>query len=111
MILQARILEWVAMPSARDLLNPGIEPIFPTLQDDYLLSEPLVWVIFRTDSLKKKKKSLLKAPFYSLKSVFGSYFLALCACVHAKLLQSSVILCNPIDSNLQGSSVHWILQA
>ena len=50
MILQARILEWVAMPSTRDLLNPGIEPIFPTLQDDSLLSEPLVWVIFRTDS-------------------------------------------------------------
>ena len=26
-ILQARILEWVAMPSFRDLPNPGIEPI------------------------------------------------------------------------------------
>ena len=25
-ILQARILEWVAMPSSRDLPNPGIEP-------------------------------------------------------------------------------------
>ena len=25
-ILQARILEWVAMPSPRDLPNPGIEP-------------------------------------------------------------------------------------
>ena len=24
-ILQARILEWVAMPSSRDLSNPGIE--------------------------------------------------------------------------------------
>ena len=26
-ILQARILEWVAMPSSRDLLDPGIEPM------------------------------------------------------------------------------------
>ena len=26
-ILQARILEWVAMPSSRDLPNPGIEPM------------------------------------------------------------------------------------
>ena len=25
-ILQARILEWVAMPSSEDLSNPGIEP-------------------------------------------------------------------------------------
>ena len=25
-ILQARILGWVAMPSSRDLRNPGIEP-------------------------------------------------------------------------------------
>ena len=26
-ILQARMLEWVAMPSSRDLPNPGIEPV------------------------------------------------------------------------------------
>ena len=26
-ILQARILEWVAMPSSRDLPDPGIEPV------------------------------------------------------------------------------------
>ena len=26
-ISQARILEWVAMPSSRDLPNPGIEPM------------------------------------------------------------------------------------
>ena len=39
-ILQARILEWVAMPSSGDLPNPGIEPRSPTLQADSLLSEP-----------------------------------------------------------------------
>ena len=27
--LQARILEWVAMPSSRDLPDPGIEPVSP----------------------------------------------------------------------------------
>ena len=32
----ARILEWVAMPSSRDLLNPGIEPRSPILQADSL---------------------------------------------------------------------------
>ena len=30
-ILQARILEWVAMPSSRDLPDPGIEPVSPAL--------------------------------------------------------------------------------
>ena len=39
-ILQARILEWVAMPSSRDLPNPGIKPRSPALQADSLLSEP-----------------------------------------------------------------------
>ena len=31
-ILQARILEWVTVPSPRDLPNPGIEPKSPALQ-------------------------------------------------------------------------------
>ena len=45
-ILQARILEWVAMPSSRgsswfgDLPNPRIETGSPALQADSLLSEP-----------------------------------------------------------------------
>ena len=39
-ILQARILEWVAMPSSRDLPDPGIDstsPAAPALQADFLL--------------------------------------------------------------------------
>ena len=42
-ILQARILEWVAMPSSRGSSrdqNPGIKPRFPTLQVDSIPSEP-----------------------------------------------------------------------
>jgi len=39
-ILQARILEWVAIPFSRDFPNPGIEPGSPTLQADSLSSEP-----------------------------------------------------------------------
>ena len=39
-ILQARILEWVAMPSSRGSSNTKIEPRSPTLQEDSLLSEP-----------------------------------------------------------------------
>ena len=40
-ILQARILELVALPYSSDLPNPGIEPRFPTLQADSLPSKPL----------------------------------------------------------------------
>ena len=47
-ILQARVLEWVAIllewvaiPFSRDLPNAGIEPGYPALQTDSLLSEPL----------------------------------------------------------------------
>ena len=34
-----------------------------------------------------------------------------CVCVHAKLLQSCLTLCDPIDYSPPGSSVHGILQA
>ena len=38
-ILQARILEWVAIPFSRDLPNPGMEPRSPVLQANSLPSE------------------------------------------------------------------------
>ena len=37
-ILQARILEWVAIPFSRDCLHPEIELGSPTLQSDSLLT-------------------------------------------------------------------------
>ena len=40
-ILQARILEWVAMPSFRDQTQPRDQTqVFPALQADSLPSEP-----------------------------------------------------------------------
>ena len=41
-ILQARILEWVARPSSRDLRHPKIEPASSALQADSLPTEPTV---------------------------------------------------------------------
>ena len=38
-LLQARILEWVAIPSPGDLPHPGIKPGSSALQPDALLSE------------------------------------------------------------------------
>ena len=39
-ILQARILEWVAVSFSGDLPNPGIEPKSPILQANSLPSKP-----------------------------------------------------------------------
>ena len=39
-ILQARILEWIAISSPGDLPDPGIEPGSPAFQTDALRSEP-----------------------------------------------------------------------
>ena len=39
-ILQARTLEWVAMPPSGDIPNPGIKPMSPTLYADSSPSEP-----------------------------------------------------------------------
>ena len=39
-ILQARILEWVAMPSSRESSQPRVLTSSPVLQVDSLLSEP-----------------------------------------------------------------------
>jgi len=45
-ILQARVLEWVAIPysSPSDLPDPGTEPGSPALQADSLLSEPIIYI-------------------------------------------------------------------
>ena len=39
-ILQARTLEWVAVPFSRDLPNPEIKPRSPAFQEDSLPAEP-----------------------------------------------------------------------
>ena len=39
-ILQARILEWVAIPFSRGSSNPGIKPGLPALKEDSLPSGP-----------------------------------------------------------------------
>ena len=39
-ISQARIPEWVAIPSPGDIPDAGIEPRSPVLQADFLPSEP-----------------------------------------------------------------------
>ena len=40
-ILQARILDWAALPSPGDLLDPGIEPRSPALQSNVYVCDGL----------------------------------------------------------------------
>ena len=40
-ILQARILEWIAISFSRDLPDPGIEPMYPALAGRFFTTEPL----------------------------------------------------------------------
>ena len=58
-ILQARILEWVAIPFSMGSSQPRIEPGSPALQTDCLPSKP-------PEILSKRQKNffLEKKPFY-----------------------------------------------
>ena len=56
-ILQARILEWVAIPFSRGSSKPGIEPRSPTLQVDSLPAERMSVTLEKfTDILNMSKK-------------------------------------------------------
>ena len=60
-ILQARILEWVAIPFSRNLPNPGIKLRPPTLQADSLPSEPqsaVKWVAQAHTGIKLRSPTL-----------------------------------------------------
>ena len=39
-ISQARVLEWAAIPSSRDLPDPGTEPVSPALAGGFFAAEP-----------------------------------------------------------------------
>ena len=54
-ILQARILEWVVMPSSGDLPLPRIEPGSPALQADSLPSEPPGNLLLTPNSLQREQ--------------------------------------------------------
>ena len=45
-IIQARLLEWVAIPSSRGSSGPRAEPESPALQADSLLSELELFSVF-----------------------------------------------------------------
>ena len=58
-ILQARTLEWVAIPSPGDPPNPGMESRSPTLRADYLPAEPQGKLRFRNHQVGSCKGKTL----------------------------------------------------
>ena len=65
--LQARILEWVAVPFSRGLPNPGIEPRSPALWVDSLPAEPQG----KPKSIGVGSLSLLQWIFLTQESTWG----------------------------------------
>ena len=94
-ILQARVLEWVAISFFNMYMHAKSLQSCPTLCDPIDSSPP-----------GSSVPGILQAR--TLEWVAMSFFNA---CMHAKLLQSCLTLCNPMDSSPAGSSVHGILQA
>ena len=98
-ILQARTLEWIAIPFSRG----SSQPRSPTLQADSLPAEPpvnpriLEWVAY---------------PFSSGSSLLGSSWLSwkLSGWWKVLITQLDLTLCDPMDCSLLGASVHRILQ-
>ena len=121
-ILQARILEWIAIPFSGDLPDPGMEPRSPALQADSLPFElPRKYVLVEYNWWSQIKVQIpvgqchsrgqyakaLEIPgaimFYVYLTSLG---VALMCC-----LQSCPTLCDIMDHSPPGSSLHGILQA
>ena len=93
----------------------------PLYRTSYMIFKHPVWNENVWSLLKRQESNVIKGTKYrafSSLSGFVStghgyifYLLCIYACVHVKLLQSCLTLCNPMDCNLPGSSVHGILQA
>ena len=58
-ILQARILECVALPSSRDLPDPGIKPTFAALAGRFFTIEPPASLLWRR---KQAQRDYITSP-------------------------------------------------
>ena len=91
-ILQARILEWLAISFSKGSSHPGIESGSPALQADSLLTE------------------LRGKPWLCVYSINVIFFHFPMGCVYL-CAQLCLILCDLMDCSPSGSSVHGIIQA
>ena len=112
----------VPFPSPRDLPNPGTESASPASADGFFTTEPPG----KHMETGKCSRSVLSSPAglmakcspahcifvsllnpYNMSSIICNInIFPLHACMHAKLLQSCLTLCTPMDCSPPGSSVH-----
>ena len=78
-ILQARILEWVAISFSRGSSNPGIEPRSPASQADSLPSEPPGKPLLKVKCLQLAKNNTLRTTSTFL--TFSLYYFCGSVCV------------------------------
>ena len=121
-ILQARILDWVAMLSSRESSQPGIETRSPTLQADFLQSEPagkpmnngigrlsLFQQILGTQGLNRGLLHCRRI-LYQLIYEGGRFeiyqVLKRNRAQFSSVAQSCLNLCNPMNHSMRGLSVH-----
>ena len=131
-ILQARILEWVAVPSSRGSSCSRIEFVsllFPSLTSRFFTSST-TWEAHpkvqqtanesnqlsaqQTASKSNQLSALRKIRYYSYLLIFSVlclFSLGLEKVKVSEVAQSCLTLCDPVDCSLPGSSVHGIFQA
>ena len=91
-ISQARILEWVAIFSSRDLPDPGIKPVSPALAGRFFTAEPSKKLCKQEPSWNNRRRLWVSK-------------------VKVLVTKSCLTLCNAMDCSPPGSSVRGILQA
>jgi len=94
-ILRARILEWVAISSFRDLPNPGIKFMSNALQADSLPAEPSgshlnCWITYHNKDMPQFTPSLVDTCFSRISTLRGIHSLNSPAEVLSKRLPNSL---------------------
>ena len=98
-------LQYSGLENFMDCIVHGVTKSWTLLSDFHLPTYTIFKVIFgiqQCRQLENQKQNLLPNKNSCIPSN---------ACVHAKLPQSRLTLCDPLDYSLPGSSVHGILQA
>ena len=89
-ILQAKILEWVAIPFSRDLPDPGVKPGSPTLWADSLPNEPPGKPSYT--NVNDQTVTFVKVPAERLQGFF--YLLILKLCIYLLFWAASGLSCS-----------------
>ena len=108
-IIQARIVEWVAISSSRRSSRPRGQTCDSCIAGRFFTTEaPKDSSCWNFPASGNKGRECPRQMSFFLKY---SWFTMLCYFLPAKSIQWCLILCNPTDCSPPSSSVHGILQA